>query len=75
LPNTWHFGTGIELFIKKNLDVWKLPLLRAYAGKPELGIRLDYTLHLHRLGKGFHDELSVANIARQEIGFGFVIGL
>ncbi|MGH7600458.1 MAG: hypothetical protein ACREOI_29235 [bacterium] len=75
LPNTWHFGAGIELFFEKNQNIWKLPLLRAYAGKPELGIRLDYTLHLHRLGKGFSDELGVANIARQEIGFGLVLGL
>jgi len=75
LPNTWHAGLGMELFFKRNADVFKLPFLGAYAGKPELGIRLDYTLHGHRLGKKTPDALGTASILRQEIGLGLVLGL
>lgn len=75
LPNTWHAGLGMELFYKPNANVFKLPLLGAYAGKPELGIRLDYTLHWHRLGKKTPDALGTANILRKEIGWGLVLGL
>ncbi len=59
----------------RNANICKLPILGAYAGKPELGIRLDYTLHLHRLGKKTPDELGTANILRREIGLGMVLGL
>ncbi len=75
VPNTWHAGLGMELFFKRNADVFKLPLLGAYAGKPELGLRLDYTLHWHRLGKKTPDALGTANILRHEIGLGLVLGL
>jgi len=75
LPNTWHAGLGMELFFKRNADIHKLPMLGAYAGKPELGIRLDYTLHRHRLGKKTPDALGTANIVRREIGLGIILGL
>jgi len=75
LPNAWHAGGGIELFFKPNADVFKLPILGAYAGKPELGIRLDYNLHLHRLGKKTPDALGTGAILRQEFGLGLVLGL
>jgi hypothetical protein len=70
LPNTWHIGAGVEIFFRSNHGIWKLPILKTYAGRPELGIRLDYTLHWHRLGKGGSNDL----ITRHEIGAGIVLG-
>jgi hypothetical protein len=40
-----------------------------------LGLRLDYTLHWHRLGKKTPDALGTASILRHEIGLGIILGL
>jgi len=75
LPNTWHAGAGMELFFKRNAGIIKLPIIGAYAGEPELGLRLDYTLHWHRLGRKTPNALGTASILRHEIGLGLVLGL
>ncbi|RMF60682.1 MAG: hypothetical protein D6743_14610 [Calditrichaeota bacterium] len=72
-PNTFHFGAGIELFPQKNYGVTKMPILGTF-GKPEIGFRLEYTIHLHRLGDDVPAARRQGNITRQVFAVGFVVG-
>jgi len=72
LPNAGHVGAGIEIFAKRNSDISQKQLFGQllYIGKPEIGLRIEYTFHFHKLGK---DAPINDWIYRHEVGVGLVV--
>lgn len=76
LPNTFHFGAGVEFFMLRNKGLWRSPAFGDFLtlGRPDWGFRVDYALYLHGLGDDAPADRNRGTTARQEIGFGIVIG-
>ncbi len=76
LPNTFHVGGGFEVFPQRNFGAWRFPVFGTLfsIGKPEIGIRVEYTFLWHRLGDDVPADRRSGKIGRHEFAVALVIG-
>jgi len=74
LPDTWHLGLGIEflpIISYGENNFWPPLLLWKWKfGGPDFGLRVDYGLYWHHLGK---DVPKADFVKRQQLGFTFTL--